>query len=109
MLIRGRMAAGLVGFSSALALGPSRAADPAPRLLIAFSSYRDNLGYPQSYFYRHDGIGSGMPDGSIPAGTTRSDHRPALAAHGRLCAWTQEFVGLVCLFVLWVWVACSVV
>lgn len=72
-----------------------------PRLLLAFSSYREDLGYPRIYFYRHDGVGKGAPAGGIPHGQTRSDHRPAFSAGGRLCAWTQEIVGKVSQIGLW--------
>lgn len=90
------------GCAIAIGFRPQAAAQAqSPKLLLAFSSYRDNLGYPQIYFYRHDGVAAGSPAGGIPPGQTRSDHRPALAASGRLCAWTQEVVGKVSQIGLW--------
>jgi Tol biopolymer transport system component len=81
---------------------PLRApAETAPLLLIAFSSYREDLGYPRVYFYRHDGRGSGEIVGHVEPGTTRSDHRPALALNGKLCATTQEVVAKVSQIALW--------
>ncbi len=76
-------------------------AQEAPSLLLAFSSYREDLGYPRIYFYRHDGAATGSIAGGIPPGPTRSDHRPALARGGRLCAWTSEVVGKVSQIGLW--------
>lgn len=66
---------------------------PPVKLLLAYSSYREDLGYPRVYFYSHDGVGQGTAAGSIPPGTTRSDHRPSLTPGGKLCAWTSEVVG----------------
>jgi hypothetical protein len=94
------LAAGVVGALLLAGPAPLGVAQP-PKLLIAFSSYREDLGYPRIYFYRHDGESRGAPAGGIPPGTTRSDHRPALAARGRLCAWTEEVVGKVSQLSLW--------
>jgi hypothetical protein len=84
-----------------LASAAGRAQEPGPKLLLAYSSYREDLGYPRVYFYRHDGVGDGRGEGGIPPGTTRSDHRPALAKAGKLCAWTSEVVGKVSQINLW--------
>ena len=77
------------------------AAQAERKLLIAFSSYKVDLGYPRVYFYRHDGIGSGALIDSPPAGTTRSDFRPALTPDGRFCLFNTEVVGQLSRFMLW--------
>ena len=87
--------------AGALLAAAGTAQEPRPQLVLAYSSYREDLGYPRIYFYRHDGLGEGRPDGGIPPGTTRSDHRPALARGGKLCAWTSEIVGKVSQINLW--------
>lgn len=79
---------------------PAPAQSP-PKLLLAFSSYREDLGYPRIYFYQHDGVSSGSLVGGVPPGTTRSDHRPALSRNGRFCATTQEVVGKVSQIAMW--------
>lgn len=77
------------------------AAQSTGRLLIALSSYKDNLGYPRIYFYRHDGMGAGAYLDSPPPGNTRSDFRPALTPDGRLCLFNTEVVGQLSRFMLW--------
>lgn len=95
---RASLIAAAAAFLAALPLG---AQEPAAKLLLACSSYREDLGYPRIYFYRHDGVGNGAPAGGIPPGTTRSDHRPTLALGGKLCAWTSEVVGKPSQIALW--------
>jgi dipeptidyl aminopeptidase/acylaminoacyl peptidase len=99
--VRGR---GLFGAAVAIAaaiLPFPRASGANPGLLIALSSYREDLGYPRIYFFQHDGVGTVRPLGGIPPGTTRSDHRPALTADGRFCATTQEVVAKTSQIALW--------
>lgn len=94
-----------IGAAAALTLlsgfHPAWAQTAGPKLLIALSSYKDNLGYPRVYFYRHDGVGSGAYVDSPPPGTTRSDFRPALTQDGRLCLFNTEVVGQLSRFMLW--------
>jgi Tol biopolymer transport system component len=90
----------LAGAGTVLLRVPAEAQTPG-RLLIALSSYKDNLGYPRIYFYRHDGVGSGAYVDSPPPGTTRSDFRPALTPDGRLCLFNTEGVGQLSRFMLW--------
>jgi Tol biopolymer transport system component len=63
----------------------------APRLLIAFSSYRDRPKHPNILFYEHDGLGTGKIVGSV--GTPRADNasgHPSLSQDGRYCFFTFE-------------------
>jgi Tol biopolymer transport system component len=64
----------------------------APRLLIAFGSYRDRPKHPNIFFYEHDGIGNGKIVGKV--GTQRNiasaEGHPSLSHDGRFCAFTFE-------------------
>src|SRR5437764_6942335 len=64
----------------------------APKLLIAFGSYRDRPKHPNIFFYEHDGVGSGQVVGKV-TGTTRAasaEGHPSLSQDGRYCALTFE-------------------
>ncbi len=61
-----------------------------PRLLVAFSSYRDRPKHPMVYFYRHDGRDRGEIVGKIPAPANRVDYCASLSADGRRCAFASE-------------------
>jgi Tol biopolymer transport system component len=61
-----------------------------PRLLVAFSSYRDRPKHPMIYFYRHDGRDRGEIVSKIPAPPNRVDYCASLSADGRLCAFSSE-------------------
>jgi WD40-like Beta Propeller Repeat len=65
---------------------------PAPRLLIAFASYRERPKHSNIYFYEHDGKASGKIVGSVgtPRGVASAHARPALTSNGRLCVFTFE-------------------
>jgi Tol biopolymer transport system component len=64
----------------------------APKLLIAFGSYRDRPKHPNIFFYEHDGISRGEIVGK--AGTPRNVDsaagHPSLSVDGRFCAFTFE-------------------
>ena len=64
---------------------------PAPKLLIAFASYRDRPKHPNIFFYEHDGISSGKILGKpgTQQGATAEGH-PSLSQDGRYCAFTFE-------------------
>lgn len=82
-------AAMLVG---ALVAAPgTNAADPAPKILIAFASYRDRPKHPNIYFYEHDGVATGKIAGTV-AGPKVADAygHPTLTHDGKLCAFTHE-------------------
>jgi len=83
----GLLAAGLAG---AGLLPLKGTAQPAPRLLLAFSSFRDRPLHPRLYFYEHDGAGQGRPAGGIPPVDLRVDTHPTLARGGRLVACASE-------------------
>lgn len=93
ILAGGLVRAAVLVFAALLAGTGVRAQNPPVKLLLAYSSYREDLGYPRVYFYSHDGVSQGASAGGIPPGNTRSDHRPSLSAGGKLCAWTSEIVG----------------
>ncbi len=84
----------LVSASAPPAAAPPAADPPAkpagPKLLIAFSSFRERKLHPKVYFYEHDGVASGKLAGSIDAVNQRSDYRPSLSADGRFCAFASE-------------------
>ncbi len=64
----------------------------APRLLIAFGSYRERPKHPNIFFYEHDGVSSGKMAGKVtgtPKGATAEGH-PSLSRDGRYCAFTYE-------------------
>src|SRR5947209_6096193 len=63
---------------------------PAPRLLIAFASFRERPKHPKVYFYEHDGVATGKVVGSIDPQNQRSDYHPALSHDGRFCAFASE-------------------
>jgi Tol biopolymer transport system component len=65
---------------------------PAPKLLIAFSSYRERPKHPNTFFYEHDGAGAGKVVGSVatPRPTASAEGHPALSHDGRWCAFTYE-------------------
>ncbi len=65
-------------------------AQPSPRLLLAFSSYRDRPRHAQAYFYEHDGVGEGKLVGGIEAVSERQDTHPSLAAGVCAVALEQE-------------------
>lgn len=98
---RVRWAAGLAT-ATALAGGvtPLKAAPPRA-LLLSWSSYKENVGYPRVYFYRHDGLGQGKLQGSIPPGQERSDVQARLSGDGRLCFYNYEFVGKAAKLAAW--------
>lgn len=77
-----------------LAAAPgSLAADPAPRILIAFASYRDRPKHPNIYFYEHDGVATGKIVGMVggsPAKVADAYGHPTLTHDGKLCAFTHE-------------------
>jgi Tol biopolymer transport system component len=75
---------------AALLLAPAARAQPAPKLLLAFASFRERPRHPKVYFYEHDGVASGKVVGSVDAVNQRSDYRPALSADGRWCAFASE-------------------
>ena len=64
----------------------------APKLLIAFGSYRDRPKQPNIFFYEHDGVGNGKIVGKV--GTQRNvasaEGHPSLSHDGRFCAFTFE-------------------
>jgi Tol biopolymer transport system component len=64
---------------------------PAPKLLIAFSSYRERPKHPNIFFYEHDGVADGKIVGSVgtPRSADASGH-PALSQDGRFCVFTFE-------------------
>jgi Tol biopolymer transport system component len=74
------------GFSVLPAQNP-----PAVKLLIAFSSYRDQPKHPVIFFYEHDGVGAGKIVGNVgtPRGANASSH-PSLSQDGRYCSFTFE-------------------
>ncbi len=103
---------GLPGAAAILAVGaawgPAPGAQEAPQspsLLLAFSSYREHVGYPHVFLYRHDGVGQGRLAGGLPSAPDRSDFAPRLTPDGRLCVLNYEEVGKQSRFLLWEWPA----
>jgi Tol biopolymer transport system component len=64
----------------------------APKLLIAFGSYRDRPKHPNIFFYEHDGVGEGKITGRVgtPRNVASAEGHPSLSADGRYCAFTFE-------------------
>jgi len=60
------------------------------RVLIAFSSYRERMQWPQIHFYEHDGSGAGKIIENIPTVPKRSDNRASLSVGGRYVAFAAE-------------------
>jgi Tol biopolymer transport system component len=93
-LRRRRIAVGVAALVPLLAIAPwSIAADPAPRILIAFASYRDRPKHPNIYFYEHDGVATGKIVGMVggtPAKVADAYGHPTLTHDGKLCACTHE-------------------
>src|SRR5262249_24058639 len=91
---RGPCLAALAALLPALAAVPgSCGADAAPKLLIAFASYRDRPKHPNIYFYEHDGVANGKIVGMVggtPAKVADAYGHPTLTHDGRLCAFTHE-------------------
>src|SRR5947207_6956138 len=75
---------------TALLLASPALAQPAPKLLIAFASFRERPRHPKVYFYEHDGVANGKIVGSINPINQRSDYRPWLSGDGRFCAFASE-------------------
>lgn len=73
-----------------LALSPQASGQSAPRLLLAFASFKDRPLHPQTYFYEHDGVGEGQLVGGVEATGARVDTHPTLARGGKLCACASE-------------------
>jgi Tol biopolymer transport system component len=90
-----------LGLACALPAGAEQADAPKPKLLIAFSSYRDRPKHPQIYFYEHDGVSQGKVVGSIPTVTNRSDYHPSLSLDGRYCAFASELENQTSRVFLW--------
>src|SRR5207244_5118353 len=63
---------------------------PAPRLLLAFASFRERPLHPRIYFYEHDGVDKGKIVGSVDPVNQRSDYHPSLGHDGRWCAFASE-------------------
>src|SRR5262245_8116035 len=61
-----------------------------PRVLIAFSSYRERMQWPQIHFYEHDGGGAGKISENIPTVPKRSDSHASLSTDGRYVAFAAE-------------------
>jgi Tol biopolymer transport system component len=80
-----RLALALVALTLA---APS--AQAAPRLLLAFASFRERPRHPKVYFYEHDGASKGKIVGSVDPVNQRSDYQPRLSADGRFCAFASE-------------------
>ena len=74
---------------------------PAPRLLLAYGSYKDRGKYPTVTFYEHDGQKTGKVIGTIPPANLRSDSHPSLSHDGRWCAFTSELENLTSRILLW--------
>ena len=72
-----------------------------PKVLIAFSSYREHVQHPQIYFYEHDGQAGGKIADNIPAVAKRSDHRASLSRDGRYCAFASEIENETSRIYLW--------
>src|SRR3954452_20869658 len=83
------LAAGLV-----LAAAGALPADepPAPKLLIAFSSYRERPKHPNTFFYEHEGVAAGKVVSSVatPRPTASAEGHPSLSHDGRWCAFPYE-------------------
>src|SRR5262245_34788938 len=82
----------------------SSAAEPPkdqPKLLLAFSSFRERKLHPKIYFYEHDGVEKGKIIGSIDAVNQRSDYHPSLSHDGRLCAFAAELENQTGSILLW--------
>jgi Tol biopolymer transport system component len=88
------LAVALAALAPALTTVPDmRGADPAPKLLIAFASYRDRPKHPCIYFYEHDGVATGKIAGMVggsPAKIADAYGHPTLTHDGKLCAYTHE-------------------
>jgi Tol biopolymer transport system component len=77
---------------AALPLVRAGAGQPAaPRLFLAFSSFRDRPLHPRVYYYDWDGRGGGRLAGGIEPVNLRVETHPSLARAGRLCACASEF------------------
>jgi Tol biopolymer transport system component len=61
-----------------------------PKLLIAFSSFRDRPKHPEIVLYEHDGVAQGKIRGKIDTTNLRSDYRPSLTLDGKLCVFASE-------------------
>lgn len=61
-----------------------------PKILLAFSSYRERNQHPQIYFYEHDGEATGKIEGGIPTVGKRSDYHASLSSDGRRVAFASE-------------------
>jgi Tol biopolymer transport system component len=79
----------------------SGASAAEPKLLIAFSSYRERPKHPQIYFYQHDGVSEGGLLESIPTVNLRSDYHPSLSSDGRFCAYASEMENETSHIALW--------
>jgi TolB protein len=75
---------------AALLLPMAAGGAPAPRVLIAFASFRDRPLHPRLYFYETDGRGGGRMTGAVEAVDLRSDTHPSLTHDGRLCVFASE-------------------
>jgi Tol biopolymer transport system component len=72
-----------------------------PKLLIAFSSYRERPKHPQIYFYQHDGASEGKIVESIPTVNLRSDSHASLSRDGRYCVYASEMENETSRIALW--------
>src|SRR5688572_23500539 len=72
-----------------------------PKILIAFSSYRERLKQPQIYLYEHDGVDQGKMVENIPTLPNRSDNRVSLSSDGRYCAFAAEMENETSRIALW--------
>jgi Tol biopolymer transport system component len=84
-----------------LVLFGATASAAEPKLLIAFSSYRERPKHPQIYFYQHDGISEGKIVDSIPTVNLRSDSHASLSRDGRYCAYASEMENETSRIALW--------
>jgi len=84
-------AAALATFVFATSVLPVQTVDgPPPRLLIAFSSFRDRPKHPEIVLYEHDGVSQGKIRGKIDSANLRSDYHPSLTQDGKLCVFASE-------------------
>jgi hypothetical protein len=74
---------------------------PAPKLLLAISTYAKSAQYPQIVFYEHDGVQAGQRAGEIPAVRDRSDHHPCWTGDGQICWFAAEKVAQPSVVLAW--------
>ncbi|MBM3457110.1 MAG: hypothetical protein FJX77_01045 [Armatimonadetes bacterium] len=97
LVLRSPTARPAAGFLAMLCVAAGLSAPPpqaqqeeAPRLLLAFASFRDRPLHPRTYFYEHDGAGQGRAAGGIEPVNLRVDTHPTLGSGGRICAVASE-------------------